>query len=452
MPQANLTKGHRAIDSLAAEGVILPGELPFDLLQRPGNKTTRLVAVSGASEPVKSQHRWYDYEFKKYAFVIRIEIEVSGFSDQSEFEVKYKNVFGSEVNLKSNVRSGKAVFIVNDIVTLFSFRPPRFIIFDKYIINIRLIGIVEADVDLFLSSIEKVDAYKEQALEVAREALSNAQAENDRYVELQSQLTNLANEIKKVNGDLSSKRSELTKLNARVTSLKGEKVALDDVLKNAGARLAKTNAENDLRVKAKENLDNEILDREMKLKSLKEDVNMFPSEISGFFGQGNRTMVLYASLSAVPMAIIFAIFIMLMAGAADLTTIFQKMPNYSVYSILITRIPYVAISVAILTICYKIASVLLGEVIRINHQKLSLTKISIIAKDVSIASEQNLNLSDDEIYELRTKLKMELLREHLKDYLSKDFQLSFLGRQNFGVGKISSENDLDIKADQSAPK
>lgn len=58
--------------------------------------------------------------------------------------------------------------------------------------------------------------------------------------------------------------------------------------------------------------------------------------------------------------------------------------------------------------------------IKINRQRLNLTKISIIAKDVSSASEHELALSSDEVYRLRTELKMKLLGDHLKDYISKD--------------------------------
>jgi hypothetical protein len=80
-----------------------------------------------------------------------------------------------------------------------------------------------------------------------------------------------------------------------------------------------------------------------------------------------------------------------------------------------------AISLAIITACYKIARSFISEMIKINNQRLNLTKISIIAKDVSMASEHDLNLSDEDIYRLRSELKMQLLKDHLKEYLSKGF-------------------------------
>ena len=61
--------------------------------------------------------------------------------------------------------------------------------------------------------------------------------------------------------------------------------------------------------------------------------------------------------------------------------------------------------------------------IKINQQKLSLTKVSIIAKDIASASENGLNLNDHELFQLRSHLKMNMLRDHMKEYLSKDFEI-----------------------------
>jgi hypothetical protein len=83
------------------------------------------------------------------------------------------------------------------------------------------------------------------------------------------------------------------------------------------------------------------------------------------------------------------------------------------------------------------------QLIKINDQKLSLTKISIIAKEVSDSAEKTLNLTEEDIYRLRTDLKMQLLKDHLKDYLSKDFTIELpqqLIGYRFGIFKISKDD------------
>lgn len=62
------------------------------------------------------------------------------------------------------------------------------------------------------------------------------------------------------------------------------------------------------------------------------------------------------------------------------------------------------------------------EVIRINNRRLDLTKVSIVAKDVSDTASRDLNFGDSERYDLNTKLKMELLKSHLKGYVADDYE------------------------------
>lgn len=63
------------------------------------------------------------------------------------------------------------------------------------------------------------------------------------------------------------------------------------------------------------------------------------------------------------------------------------------------------------------------EIIEINRQRLNLTKIGIIAKDISNAAEVGLDLNEVERYGLRVRLKMELLKDHLKGYISSNIDV-----------------------------
>ena len=115
----------------------------------------------------------------------------------------------------------------------------------------------------------------------------------------------------------------------------------------------------------------------------------------------------------------------------------------SICSILIKRMPYVIIATRIITASYKLARVFVAEIMRINQQRLNLSKISIIATDASNTSQGRLtDLSDCELCELWTDLKMQLLRDHLKEYLSSDFRYH---------GK-STNNWARLLAKRSVPK
>lgn len=423
MPQTNLAGASKAKESLEAEELFLPDELPFELVLRPNNKTSKLIANSGQNTQIKSQNRWYDFEFSEYVFLTSFEIAAAGFGDYHEFEFAYRTVEGQVVKVEKRISSGLVSQTVNAAITSVSFRPPATWLSDTSINSIKLIGLTQSDIESFLSTLERIDAYRGSAISDMEDAIENAQAENNRYVEIQAQLASLNNEIAKTKTEISSKKSEITKLGDKITNLKSDFSNNQNEITSSTESLNRVKSEIESKTSERDILNKETSDKSVELKALKEDINLFPSEISGFVGQGTFTVWVYVALSLVPILIIVTMFILLVEGAADLTTVLTEKPNSSVYAIFLTRIPYVAIAAMIIAASYKICRVLLAEVIRINQQKLNLTKISIIAKDVSFASETGLNLGDEEKYQLRTKLKMDLLRDHLKEYLSKDFSI-----------------------------
>ncbi len=81
-------------------------------------------------------------------------------------------------------------------------------------------------------------------------------------------------------------------------------------------------------------------------------------------------------------------------------------------------------SLGVVSFSYYIARMLILEIVRVNRQKLNLTKISVVAKDISYAIETGLNMPDDLKYERRLRLKMDLMRDHLREYINKDFEPS----------------------------
>ena len=44
-------------------------DLPFELVERATNKTTKLLANSGSTQPIDGRHRWHDYKFREPVFL-----------------------------------------------------------------------------------------------------------------------------------------------------------------------------------------------------------------------------------------------------------------------------------------------------------------------------------------------------------------------------------------------
>ena len=154
------------------------------------------------------------------------------------------------------------------------------------------------------------------------------------------------------------------------------------------------------------------------LSALRANIDLFPTELESFVKQGGKNTRTLFFLALLPILVIISMFAILISGAVDLTTKIDPEGKINVAALLASRTPYVVVALAIITSCYKISKVFILELVEINRQRLNLTKIGIIAKDVSNSAEFGLELSEVEKYGLRVRLKMELLKDHLKGYIS----------------------------------
>jgi hypothetical protein len=233
---------------------------------------------------------------------------------------------------------------------------------------------------------------------------------------------------------------------------------LKDTLEKNNQELENLRGEIGSKSEIRETLSKQTSALNIKLAELRANVDLFPSELESFVRQGARNNRTLFWLAAAPIIIICVMFGLLIFGAAELTTKITTDQNINILALLVSRTPYVAVSLAIIAACYQIVKYFLSELIQVNRQRLSLTKISIIAKDVSAAAEVGLHLSDIERYGLRVRLKMELLKDHLKSYLSSDLNVNLPSQITSAVSLdslVSTSNtpkaDVDSEDAHAAP-
>ncbi|MBP0482430.1 hypothetical protein [Sagittula salina] len=179
------------------------------------------------------------------------------------------------------------------------------------------------------------------------------------------------------------------------------------------------------------------------LEKVKTELKMFPSDLAGYIEEGARNIKIYAALSTPFVIVILFVTWSLFFSAIDLTVIWRDTgEEIDVWSIFLTRLPFVIVAVTLLEVCGYTVGRFIYEIIKINRQRIAMQKLSIIAKDISTLSAKNTELTDDEIFERETALKMELLRDHLKDDLTQDFSYSGTAFQSVAKaisGKLSSK-------------
>lgn len=282
----------------------------------------------------------------------------------------------------------------------------------------------------------------------------------ERVEEEEGKLENVRVEYNELLDKKTDIESEIEDLRSKQSSLSSEFHGTEQRVEASESRLKDIEERINILRRERESLSNEISDRAKDLKSLEDDINLFPTEISEFIKEGARNIGQYRNLAFIPILLILVISGLLVFNAANLTTIFERKEDVSIISIFVTRLPYVIIAAAILGVCYRLAVRFIDELIRINNQKMNLVKISIIASDVAFASEEGLELSDEQRYLFRTHLKMELLKDHMKQYISSNFEfkkgmevsnLVSEWRKNKG-GAGSGEKDDELDDGEASPE
>jgi hypothetical protein len=424
-------------------------EIPFELFGKKNNKTTQLLNPDAIDRTMKGKHEWYNIFLEEPVFVTEVEIFAEGYSHKSCM-VSWKSLRKSE-NQGETVRfeDGRFSFSVNDFISAFGFKPDQKLFWATGTKITRIVarGFTISEFEDALVQVSNLEAAKQKVVRATdkkirdgHEALSIVEAARAEEKDLEARRAKLAQEIaaqRDENDRLAGSRDTMVK---RIESLKNQQSVLETRIEAQNSTIEEQNIK-------RSQLLNDVSESSKQLKELENNIYLFPSEIKQFAEKAGKDKAFYWKLAAVPIAVLAIMAFALLKNAADLTTIYDEQDNARLISIFMTRLPYVAIAGAIIGVMFKLASQLVSEIMRIDSQTRSLAKISIIATDVSAASVDKLDLSPEEIYHLRTGLKMDLLREHLKTYISEDFEYLQTDRVASRLKQISANHDFSSEVD-----
>jgi uncharacterized phage infection (PIP) family protein YhgE len=451
MDKVDLNNANQKLNQLRDTTVTSPTDLPFDLLNRRNNKATKLVATSGATTPMDGANRWFDYGFSEPVFLSEIVVSMENYSSLDTFEMKWELAQGG-TNHRDISRGSDTAYraSVNQLVKSISFKPPRKWFTNPKLNSVSLVGFQTKELDEFVRLVTRLERFKADIVEDSERAIRSAQEANNKLDALRQERDQLNGQITEAKGTVTDLNNQIGRLTEERNGLVADVKKREETVTTLGEqevtvkeRITERNAERSA-------LAAEIAEMKQELRSLQDDINMFPTEISGFVSQAAKNTSMYWWLSVVPIVLLVVMAALLVSNAANLTTVIDEHENARIFSILVTRIPYVVIATAIIGAAYKLATLFVGEIMRINQQRLNLSKVSIIATDVSKASAEGLeDLSDEEIFALRTRLKMDMLRDHMKEYLSKDFAASLARKRREANPKTSEEPNEVPHADES---
>ncbi|APE28374.1 coiled-coil domain-containing protein [Aurantiacibacter gangjinensis] len=398
--------------------------IPYYLVEKQGNKTTKLLSNSGTDTSIQAKNRWHTYEFKNPLFICFVDIEGDEISDADEYRFRVTLEDGSEKELKGRPKSGKLRIDINEFCVSIAFKPPSIFwsVFRRTpeIQRVSLWGFYKENLGEFLHKISRINSIKLEA----KSEISEIKDDTDERILV---LAKKESELEAIDQDIEDTRSNLEKLNAAIAEKESVDSELQAKLDRTDAQLEKLieqvserRAELDTVTKSRENGKQEVEESKAELKKLQDNINLFPSEISGFVEQASNDIRTYNLYYSGLVAIICILFIWILTGSYDLSEWVKENPDRSVWPLLLAKLPLAIAVSALVTACYKIAKVFVAKILDINDKKLSLTQISIIAKDLSQSAEAGLQLSAEKSYAFRLRTKMAMLGDHINTFVKSE--------------------------------
>lgn len=413
---------------MSVDNLPVPRPIDISLFSKRSNKTTRLINNSDPNGFIAGKKQWYEYEFESPIFIVKIEIKADGYSNWNDIEFEIDSVDKGDVSQKCKIKDGASVAEIGKLSRGFKFRLPQRLLSNTKLLSVVVVGLTIDELNDFEKEIMSLDQRaadilaRERALETSKSELSD----------LKSQINSLQSEL----GKATAQRDEIQ---ASITTSKGELLKLQEAEKD-------TNQEISIRNNQLREVKSELSDARDELEVVTREVRLFPSEIVGFVKEGNRSIYWYIGISAPFVIIMYIVLSALFSSAIDLTQLWRKEENVNIWTVFLTRLPFVVVAAALVEACGYIVGRLVSEIVRINRQRLEFSKLSIIAKDVSAASANATDLTEDQIFEKETALKMELLREHMKNLSGLEFEYkggaiisSIVGVANKLVGKTGQD-------------
>ena len=439
----------------AAEALEMPdaSDLTVEFFNNRTRKRVKLVANTDPDVSLRAKSGWIGYEFTDILYIVSITIEAEGYGSHNEVRLSYTPAFTGDAQERvAKFLNGKFSFSVNAFIAGFGINPDSRL-GGAYLTSIRVSGTEPKDFNRVIQQASAVEKAREDVrleceryIEAADEAAERNRTLRDTNATLGSTIAERTNEVESLKGDVSNLEKQVTEAEARIEVLRETERSRRGVLDSVVESI-------DQRTGERKQLADEIAERKRELRDLEENINLFPSEIAGYVKQGTSNAKIYAWLCVIPFGVIVFITVRLFLNADDITNFYDTETDRDIVEFLISRAPYVLISGGVLLICYTILSRLIAEIVNINRRKQELFKIGIIATDISFASETGLDLSDQQRYDLRTYTKMELLKEHLRQHMGKEYSYrprsSLLDRlaKRFGP-QVETEDEEPRRSEQ----
>jgi len=408
-----------------------PNIIDIGFISNSNNKQTKLINNSDDTFSYKLRNKSYEFHLKEPLFIEKIQLQsVSDDLKNTVLEV-YDYFTNEKIRIPiENYKEHKYIAVkINRIIKSFTLKPPRRILKIK-LKSIELFGYPLSELEHVSSMFKKSNRLKDELAELYETKIDEL---NTKELTIEAKEEKVTENLESLGEEISEKKIEISELNSELIDLKSSiksdnetfeklKTSINELQSNENI-LSKnlTNITNSIQQREAESvsLNKQISEEKETLKELVDNKNLFAYELQEFLSEGGKNTRTYFWIALIPMLLIVWLTYVLFNGTVELTTMYTTHKDMDLATVFWSRLPFVLVISSIVLVCYEITKIFFKKVMEIHHQKLNFSKIGIIAKDVANTSFDGLDLTDSEKFELRTKLKMQLLRE----YLSTEFHV-----------------------------
>jgi len=379
-------------------------EIGIDHHSTKSKRSLQLLGNKDTAKAITSRREWFGYEFKELIYLSSVEVSTEGFGEFDEFDLSYVDSFTKiEKLLYAKAVEGKVKFAVGRFVEGFGFRPPSKYLVSPKLLSIDAYGLKTDEINLLVDQFVQVASIRDRVMRECQIPLKQAADAESRKVTLEGEISSLETKLETITKSIEDADADFQSHEAKLKDKVKEVEAANSVLAEKQTTISTFDDQIEKKTEERKGLNQEVVLANNKLSELKRDIHLFPSEIAGYVKQGARNIWLYVLLSLVPFGLIFAVTVKLFLNSEHLVDAFLANPTLPVIDYLLSRLPYALVSAVILVVCYTWLHRLFSEIITINRRKQDLLKISIIATDVSFASQHGLDLNEEDSYNLRTQ-------------------------------------------------
>lgn len=378
-----------------------------------------------------------EYVLKAPVYIDTLKVTFEKDSKVKDTKIEFTRADGSTTYYVYDKNQDSLTLTVKSIVVKIKFIPSTWLNLKKeklHFQKIEVYGRTESELSNLEKASKEIKNFHEQLKTDAASLISTNKETLDKIQKAQEELNNLhtsldeeietfKQEIEALAKDKASKEKEVATVQTKLDTLKAQTAQVQNNHDNLVTKEQTLKDSIEQKNHAVTELNKKIVQEEQKLKEHEKDTNLIAYDVKGFVENAKSNIKVYIGLSVLPWILICAISIILACNADKIAGYaLLEQGKVDLATVFWTRIPFAIIVSTILYVSYEISIAFARKIIDLHQRILDLQKIGIIAKDVSEASLTNLEeFTDEEKYELRTKLKMDLLRSHLaKDFHIKD--------------------------------